>query len=100
VVVLGHADGLTIDPLAGCATYRSLSTSLARRETSLLVLLIAAADRVVTREEFVERVREDTHCGVRTVDVNVYRLRSKLREIGHPGVMTVYRRGYRLVVRH
>jgi DNA-binding winged helix-turn-helix (wHTH) protein len=98
-VVLEYADGLTIDPLAGLATYLPRSISLPRREASLLALLIEALDRVMAREEIVDRVWQGANCGPRTVDVNVYRLRSKLRAIGHPGVTTVYRRGYRLASR-
>ena len=95
-MVLEHVDGLNIDPIDDLATYSSRSVALPRRETSLLVLLMEAVDCVVTREEIVDRVWQGANADPRTVDVNVYRLRSKLRAIGHPGVTTVYRRGYRL----
>ena len=89
-------DRLVVDPLGGTAVYRSQRVPLPPREARLLALLVDGTSRVVTREEIVDRVWNGKQCNPRIVDVTVHRLRAKLRELGHPGVATVFRRGYRL----
>lgn len=93
---MDESERLVVDPLAGIAIYRSQWVPLPPREARLLALFVDGSNRVVTREEIVDRVWKGKQCNPRVVDVTVYRLRSKLKELGHPGIKTVFRRGYRL----
>ena len=69
---------------------------LTATEFDLLSLLFSEHDRVVSREEILEQVWGDGRRGLRVVDTYVSRLRTKLRQAGHPGVISVRKRGYRL----
>lgn len=67
---------------------------LSPREAALLAALIDGGDHALSRDELVERVWGARQATSRAVDVNIHRLRAKLRNAGHPGIKTVYRRGY------
>ena len=67
-------------------------------EFRLLALLMERAGRVVTREVIFKDVWGSAFFGgVRTVDVHIRRLRSKLEEHNSPYIATVRNVGYRLV---
>lgn len=69
---------------------------LTATEYDLLELLHREHERVLARSEILEQVWGDGDQGLRVVDTYVSRLRTKLREVGHPGVLSVRKRGYRL----
>lgn len=69
---------------------------LTATEYDLLILLHRERDRVVARSELLEGVWGQDGPGLRVVDTYVSRLRTKLRAAGHPGVLSVRKRGYRL----
>ncbi|MDA0676592.1 MAG: winged helix-turn-helix domain-containing protein [Chloroflexi bacterium] len=68
---------------------------LTATEYDLLEALHRGNDRVISRLELHEMVWGDGGRGLRVVDY-VSRLRTKLRAAGHPGVMSIRKRGYRL----
>ena len=70
--------------------------ALTATEYDLLALLHREHDRVVPRAEILEQVWSEGDPGPRVVDTYVSRLRTKLKRAGHPGVLSVRKRGYRL----
>lgn len=90
------AKELVLDPIAGVATYEKHRVALSPRETKLLEMLAGDARRVLSREEIVVQVWRGRAPSPRAVDVTVFRLRTRLKKIGHPGIQTVFGRGYRL----
>lgn len=70
---------------------------LTATEFDLLNLLYKEHDRVLSRAEILEAVWGDNGQGLRVVDTYVSRLRTKLKSAGHPGVLSVRKRGYRLM---
>ena len=93
----GDVGTLEIDTYVGVVTYMDRSLRLAPREVALLSTLAESCDRVVSREELQQGIWQQRPGTLRAVDAYVYRLRSKLRKLGHPGISTVFRRGYRLL---
>ncbi len=89
--------GLVIHQHLFTASYKGNPITLTATEFDLLVFLDEQADRVVPREEFHSRFWKDGAAGVRTVDTFLSRLRSKLQAVGHPGIASVRKRGYRLL---
>lgn len=69
---------------------------LTATEYDLLEALHRGNDRVISRLELYETVWGGGARGIRVVDTYVSRLRTKLRAVGHPGVMSIRKRGYRL----
>ena len=70
--------------------------ALTATEYDLLLLLQREQDRVLSRSELLEAVWGKDGPALRVVDTFVSRLRKKLRAAGHPGVLSVRKRGYRL----
>lgn len=70
--------------------------ALTATEYDLLELLHREHERVLSRQEILEQVWADGEQGLRVVDTYVSRLRTKLKKAGHPGVLSVRKRGYRL----
>ena len=95
--MVGDVGTIEIDPFIGAVTYMGRSLRLAPREIALRSALAESCDRVVSREELQKGVWQQEAGTLRVVDVYVYRLRSKLRKLDHPGISTVFRRGYRLL---
>ena len=70
---------------------------LTAKEFSLLVALLEAKGRVLSRQSLLEDVWGYSYAeGMRTVDVHVRRLREKLPGLA-PAIVTVKSLGYRLV---
>lgn len=69
---------------------------LTATEYDLLVALHREHERVISRAELHEEVWGDGDRSPRVVDTYVSRLRSKLKSAGHPGVVSIRKRGYRL----
>jgi len=88
--------GLEIDAARHTVTWQGQGVHLTAKEFALLLALVEASGRVLTRQVLLERVWGYSYAeGTRTVDVHVRRLREKL-----PGVadrlITVKSLGYRL----
>ena len=87
---------LVVDEATRVAFYDSQCIELSPREAKLLAILADDGGRVLTRDEIVDELWQGRTASVRAVDVVVFRLRTRLKRIGHPGIQTVFRRGYRL----
>lgn len=87
---------LVVDTAAGEAVYESQRVALSPREAKLLTMLVDDGGRVLSRDEIVDEVWRGEAASPRAVDVTVFRLRTRLKRIGHPGIQTVFGRGYRL----
>jgi DNA-binding response OmpR family regulator len=86
--------GLHLDPRPRAATLHGLPLDLSRLEYELLLFLARHPRQVFSRSQLLGHVWGHTHTTVRTVDVHVSRLRTKL---GDPDIVTtVYGVGYRL----
>ncbi|MFI7599351.1 winged helix-turn-helix domain-containing protein [Actinoplanes sp. NPDC049681] len=86
--------GLRLDVRPRSATLNGRTLDLSRLEYELLVFLARNPRQVFSRSQLLGHVWGHTHTTVRTVDVHVSRLRTKL---GDPDfVTTVYGVGYRL----
>ncbi|BCJ55333.1 hypothetical protein Asp14428_68080 [Actinoplanes sp. NBRC 14428] len=86
--------GLRLDVRPRSATLNGRSLDLSRLEYELLVFLARNPRQVFSRSQLLGHVWGHTHTTVRTVDVHVSRLRTKL---GDPDIVTtVYGVGYRL----
>lgn len=93
--VLGFGE-LEVDRSRHRVRWRGESVSLTAKEFSLLVALLEAEGRVLSRQSLLERVWGYTYAeGTRTVDVHVRRLRKKLPGLA-PHLLTVRSLGYRL----
>jgi DNA-binding response OmpR family regulator len=88
------AAGLQLDPRSRTAALDGVPLDLSRLEYDLLLFLARHPRQVFTRNQLLGHVWGHTHTTVRTVDVHVSRLRTKL---GDPDIVTtVYGVGYRL----
>ncbi|MCP4501132.1 MAG: winged helix-turn-helix transcriptional regulator [Deltaproteobacteria bacterium] len=76
-----------------------LSIRFTAKEVDLLVFLVEAKDRVVSREELLVAVwgYRDGSLYTRTVDVHVQKLREKLRRVPscEDWIQTIWAKGYR-----
>jgi hypothetical protein len=87
-------DGIRLDPRPRMVTLGGRELELSRLEYELLLFLAQHPRQVFSRSQLLGHVWGHTHTTVRTVDVHVSRLRTKL---GDPDVVTtVYGVGYRL----
>ena len=88
----------TLDPTRGVVSDgQGWTTRLTRRETALLLALMQAPERVVARDELLERVWSPHYAGTaNTLEVCVSRLRAKLAGAPPPGgeVRAVRGQGY------
>jgi DNA-binding response OmpR family regulator len=86
--------GLQLDTRARTVTLNGYRLDLSRLEYELLLFLSRNPRQVFSRNQLLGHVWGHTHTTVRTVDVHVSRLRTKL---GDPEIVTtVYGVGYRL----
>lgn len=86
--------GLRLDPRPRAASLNGVPLDLSRLEYELLLFLARHPRQVFSRSQLLGHVWGHTHTTVRTVDVHVSRLRTKL---GDPDIVTtVYGIGYRL----
>ena len=75
------------------------SIELTYKEYELLKLLASNPGRVFRREDILNRIWGDDYFGgTRTVDVHVRRLRSKLDDVSHEVIETMWRVGYRFSI--
>jgi hypothetical protein len=102
-VALGGAPGsaipgvpgaISLDPRPRTAARDGWPLQLSRLEYDLLLFLARNPRQVFSRKQLLTQVWGHTHTTVRTVDVHVSRLRTKLRD--QDLVTTVYGLGYRL----
>jgi len=93
VLVFG---ALRIDRERHTAQWDGHSVQLTAKEFALLVALLAAHGRVLSRQQLLEDVWGYSYSeGTRTVDVHVRRLREKIPGLA-PSILTVKSLGYRL----
>jgi DNA-binding winged helix-turn-helix (wHTH) protein len=89
-----EVNGLLIDTRARTVALNGRRLDLSRLEYELLIFLSRNPRQVFSRSQLLGHVWGHTHTTVRTVDVHVSRLRTKL---GDPEIVTtVYGVGYRL----
>ena len=93
---LNKDEQLLIDKRLYEVWFSGTKLSLTATEYDLLILLHTEKDRVLSRLEILEKVWGRSGKGFRVVDTYVSRLRTKLRMVGHPGVISIRKRGYRL----
>ncbi|GAA2726434.1 winged helix-turn-helix domain-containing protein [Actinocorallia aurantiaca] len=87
-------DGLAVDPVARCVRADGRTVPLTYQEFELLAHLTASPGRVHSRGQLLRAVWGHTDAGsLRTVDVHVHRLRSKLGSY-RERIVTVRRLGY------
>ena len=86
--------GIQFYPEARVAYVANGPLKLTRREADLLTAFMDDPDRVLTRRELHARVWDRLDTTFRVVDAYVSRLRTKLRNAGHPGIGSVRMRGY------
>jgi DNA-binding response OmpR family regulator len=87
---------LEVDPTRHVASVAGRPVHLTAKEFALLVALLEAGGRVLSRQRLLEDVWGYTYAeGSRTVDVHVRRLREKLPELAG-AILTVKSLGYRL----
>lgn len=99
--VQGVATGLTLDPDGFSVRKNGVIVELTQKEFDLLSFLMAAPDKVFTREELLEKVwNYDYYGDMRTVDVTVRRLREKIEDDpGKPAhILTKRGAGYYFVL--
>jgi two-component system alkaline phosphatase synthesis response regulator PhoP len=87
---------LHVDPARHTVRWGDRSVRLTAKEFALLVALLEARGRVLSRQALLEEVWGYSYAeGTRTVDVHVRRLREKIPELA-PSILTVKTLGYRL----
>ena len=90
-----HGD-LKIDVNSFEVSLNGRSIELTYKEYELLKLFASNPGRVFRREDILNRIWGDDYFGgTRTVDVHVRRLRSKLDDVSHNVIETMWRVGYR-----
>ncbi len=90
-----HGD-LEIDINRFRVTLEDRNIELTYKEYELLKLLARHPGRVFRRDEILSRIwGDDYYGGTRTVDVHIRRLRSKLEDLNHSLIETIWRVGYR-----
>lgn len=92
--------GLYLDRSKYTIVYQNQQTKLSQKEFLLLNCLVEKRERIVSREELLEILWDDTHfIDDNTLTVNVTRVRKKLEEIGiTDAIETVRGYGYRLTL--
>lgn len=87
---------LAVDPTRHTVLWRDQPVHLTAKEFALLVALLEAKGRVLSRQALLENVWGYSYAeGTRTVDVHVRRLREKIPDLA-PFILTVKSMGYRL----
>ena len=87
---------LVINPTTYEISLRGRRVNLRFKEYELLKLLATNAGRVYTRESLLNIIwGYDYFGGTRTVDVHIRRLRSKIEDVDHPFIETIWNVGYR-----
>jgi DNA-binding response OmpR family regulator len=90
---------IAINAETGIAYYSNLELTLTRKEFNLLELLVCFGDRIVKREEIVQKVwTKEQNPSDDTIRSHIKSLRQKLKSAGAPEdlIETVHGRGFRL----
>jgi DNA-binding response OmpR family regulator len=89
---------LSIDPSKRMVTLMGEIVSLGKKELDILTLLARKAGEIVTRENILATLYENTDLYDRTVDSHMSHLRRKLREVAGQSlqISSVYGMGYKL----
>ena len=89
---------LTIDPVKRSVTLMGELLTLGRKELDILILLTRKAGDIVTRENILSALYENTDLYDRTVDSHMSHLRRKIRDVAGRSlqISSVYGLGYRL----
>ena len=91
-------NGLQIDTGAREVMIDGVNVELTYREFELLMYLYENNQRVVSRDELLDRLwGYDCDVETRTVDIHIGTLRKKLGETGSESIKTVRNVGYRFV---
>ena len=76
-------DGFTVDVTKKKVTLDSLEIILTKKEFEVLVLLVSSPGKVFSREDILTKIwTDEVYVLDRTIDVNITRLRKKLRDFG------------------
>ena len=90
-------DNLVINPTNFVVLVDGQNINLRFKEYELLLLMARNPGRVYTRESLLNQIwGYDYIGGTRTVDVHIRRLRSKIENMDHPLIETVWNVGYRI----
>ena len=91
-----RAGDLVINPTSYQVSLKGSHVELRFKEYELLVLLATNPGRAFSRESLLNRIwGYHYYGGIRTVDVHIRRLRSKLQDADQPLIETVWNVGYR-----
>ena len=91
-----RAGNLVINPTSYEVMLNGIQLSLRFKEYELLLLLATNPGRVFRSESLLSRIWSyQYYGGIRTVDVHIRRLRSKLQDSDHQFIETVWNVGYR-----
>jgi len=90
------AAGVSLELRGRLATVDGSSVLLTDRERDVLVALVEAGGRVVSKGELLREIWDTPTGDAHVIEVTVGRLRQRLPEAGRL-IQTVHRRGYRLV---
>lgn len=91
-------NGLTLNPVKGCASANGQTIELTRNELQILACLMARAGEIVSRSDLTEALwNSQIYIDDNTLSVNMTRLRARLESIGLPDFIKTRRgMGYQL----
>lgn len=93
---------LVFDPIRLVVQSGDHETELTRREMDIIYYLNTHRNRIISKQEFLEKVwnYSVTDIETRTVDIHIQKLRKKIKELPEAGqlVVTVRGEGYRLEI--
>ncbi|MBA31399.1 MAG: hypothetical protein CL748_02580 [Chloroflexi bacterium] len=78
-------------------SYENKVLKLCYKEYELLKLLINNPNKILSRDEIIDNFWRDKQIKSRVVDTYICRIRGKLKKYGHPGILAVKKRGFRLL---
>ena len=83
--------------ISSIVTYKNKLLNLCYKEYELLKLLINNSDKILSRDEIIDNFWNGKQFKSRIVDTYICRIRGKLKKFGHPGILAVKKRGFRLI---
>lgn len=91
-------NGLTLNPVKGCASANGQTIELTRNELQILACLMARAGEIISRSDLTEALwNSQIYIDDNTLSVNMTRLRARLESIGLPDFIKTRRgMGYQL----
>lgn len=78
-------------------SYENKVLKLCYKEYELLKLLINNPNKILSKDEIVDNFWRGKQIKSRVVDTYICRIRGKLKKYGHPGILAVKKRGFRLL---